>query len=77
MAFVDHDFHIHSYLSPCSGAEGVTQTAENILKYAEENGFNTICVTDHYWDETVPSRVGMWRRVRTEHLPGPDAEEIP
>ena len=77
MAFVDHDFHIHSYLSPCSGAEGVTQTAENILKYAEENGFNTICVTDHYWDETVPSRGGMWRRGRTERLPGPDAEEIP
>ena len=80
MAFVDHDFHIHSYLSPGSGAEGVTQTAENILKYAEENGFNTICVTDHYWDETVPSRVGMWRRENTAWirsiLPLPQSERV-
>ena len=80
MAFVDHDFHIHSYLSPCAGAEGVTQTAENILKYAEENGFNTICVTDHYWDETVPSRVGMWRRENTAWirsiLPLPQSERV-
>lgn len=60
MAFADHDLHIHSSLSPCAGAEGITQTPENILKYAEENNFNTICVTDHFWDETVSGAEGTW-----------------
>lgn len=59
MAFVDHDLHIHSNLSSCAGPKGITQTKENILKYAERNGFRTICVTDHYWDEAMPSRIGM------------------
>nr|MCR5263660.1 hypothetical protein [Clostridiales bacterium] len=26
---------------------------------AEDNGLKTICVTDHYWDETVPSGAGL------------------
>ena len=60
MAFVDHDLHIHSYLSPCAGEEGKTQTPENILRYAEKNGLNTICITDHYWDETVPGAENTW-----------------
>ncbi len=68
MAFVDHDLHIHSSLSPCAGPKGETQTKENIFKYAQENQFNTICVTDHYWDEAVPSRVGMWKRENTDWL---------
>ena len=34
MAFVDHDLHIHSRVSPCAGPEGDTQLPENILKYA-------------------------------------------
>lgn len=51
----DHDFHIHSKLSLCSGRE--EQTKENILKYAIDNNLNTICITDHFWDEAVP---GAW-----------------
>ena len=51
----DHDFHIHSKLSLCSGRE--EQTKENILKYAIDNNLNTICITDHFWDEEVP---GAW-----------------
>lgn len=53
MKFVfDHDLHIHSKLSLCSGDP--EQTPENILRYAEENGLHTICLTDHMWDENVP-----------------------
>ena len=48
---IDHDLHIHSYLSLCS--QNPEQNAENILKYAIENGLKTICVTDHFWDEEV------------------------
>lgn len=48
----DHDYHIHSQLSLCSGHP--EQTTANILKYGEDNGFKHICLTDHYWDENVP-----------------------
>ena len=48
----DHDYHIHSQLSLCSGHP--EQTTANILKYGEDNNFKHICLTDHYWDENVP-----------------------
>jgi len=81
MSFVDHDLHIHSSLSPCSGELGRTQTPENILKYAEENNFNTICLTDHYWDETVPGAQHTWyAKQNTElirsALPLPQSEHV-
>ena len=49
---IDHDLHIHSQLSLCSGHK--EQTADNILKYAKENGLKHVCITDHFWDELVP-----------------------
>lgn len=48
---IDHDLHIHSRHSLCSG--NPLQTPENILNYAKENNLNTICLTDHYWDPAV------------------------
>lgn len=48
----DNDLHIHTYISPCSCDR--RQTPENILKYACDNGFSDICITDHFWDEKVP-----------------------
>lgn len=47
----DHDLHIHSQISICSGDP--EQTAERILQYAKDNNLKQICVTDHFWDETV------------------------
>ncbi|MBR2441578.1 MAG: PHP domain-containing protein [Clostridia bacterium] len=47
----DHDLHIHSGLSLCS--KDPEQNKENILRYAEEKGLHTICITDHFWDEKV------------------------
>lgn len=49
----DHDFHIHSTVSRCCHDD--SQTPEAILKYAKENGFNKICLTNHFWDENVRS----------------------
>lgn len=49
---IDHDYHIHSYLSLCSNDK--EQTTERILKYAKENNLSSICITDHYWDASVP-----------------------
>ena len=48
----DHDYHIHSGLSLCSA--NPDQTPEAILRYSKKNGFKKICLTNPYWDETVP-----------------------
>ncbi len=53
----DHDFHIHSTTSPCCNDE--SQTTENILKYAKENNYKRVCLTNHIWDENVES-VNIW-----------------
>ena len=52
---IDHDYHIHTGLSLCSGDP--EQTAERILKYAKDNGLSRICITNHYWDKAVD---GAW-----------------
>lgn len=49
---VDHDLHTHSFLSQCSNDP--EQTPEFLLRYAQEEGLRTICLTDHFWDESIP-----------------------
>ena len=75
---IDHDLHIHSQLSACS--RHPEQTPERILRYARENGLNTVCVTDHYWDEAVPGASGWYTVQNTPHirqsLPLPQAEGV-
>lgn len=46
---VDHDLHIHSFLSACS--RNPEQNPGRMVQYAKENGLKQICVTDHFWDE--------------------------
>lgn len=55
---VDHDFHIHSGGSMCSGDPN--QTPARILRYAADEGFSAVALTDHFWDETVPMPRGGW-----------------
>lgn len=45
---IDHDLHIHSYLSACS--RNPEQNPQRMHRYALENGLKQICVTDHFWD---------------------------
>ena len=79
---VDHDFHIHTYISPCAGEEAKLQTTQRILEYAVENGFSTIVATDHFWDSLVPSKanLGMYEELNFEYLskakPLPQAENV-
>ncbi len=54
---VDHDLHIHSHLSLCSN--DMRQNTEAILRYGEENGLHTLCLTDHMWDRAIPGARGM------------------
>ena len=73
---IDHDLHIHSQLSSCSGHP--EQTAERILQHARDNGLSTVCVTDHYWDSAVLGASGWYQPQNFEHLckilPLPKAE---
>lgn len=62
----DHDLHIHSRLSPCSGDEN--QTCAGILEYAKQNGLTTVAVTDHFWDSSVPGASGWYKPLDHAHL---------
>lgn len=53
----DHDYHIHTFLSVCSNDE--VQVPSAILGISKELGLKEICLTDHYWDETVPCRTAV------------------
>ena len=55
---IDHDLHVHSSISLCSGDP--SQTPERILRYAKDNGFTDVCITDHFWDETVHLLPESW-----------------
>jgi histidinol phosphatase-like PHP family hydrolase len=78
MRFIaDHDYHIHSKISICS--DHPEQTNERILRYAEENGLSKICLTDHFWDESLPARCGFYNQQGFERikkaLPLPQSEK--
>lgn len=75
---IDHDLHIHSQISACSGHP--EQTAERILLHARDNKLSTICVTDHYWDSAVPGASGWYQPQNFDRiakiLPLPKAEGV-
>jgi len=75
---IDNDLHIHSKLSLCSNDD--EQTCERILQYAKDNALKTICVTDHFWDETVDGASSWYKLQNYQHIlqskPLPQAEGI-
>lgn len=75
---IDHDYHIHSYLSSCSNDP--RQTGESILQYAKNMGLDSICITDHYWDSSVPGASKWYQPQNFDHIsqskPLPKADGI-
>ena len=63
---IDHDYHIHSYLSSC--AKDPAQTPEKILECARERGISRICLTDHYWDSAVPGASRWYTPQNFDHI---------
>jgi histidinol phosphatase-like PHP family hydrolase len=63
---IDHDLHIHSHLSSCS--DDPEQTKERILQHAKDEGLKTICVTDHFWDETLDCELEWYQKQNYEHI---------
>ena len=66
MFSVDHDYHIHTHLSTCSGDP--EQTVENITRFAQQNGMHTICITDHLWDDSVPGASAWYQPQNIAHI---------
>ncbi len=65
----DHDYHIHSSISPCSNDP--QQLPENILNYALKNNLHEIVLTDHFWDTLVDGdEKGIWKQVPYEVVSG-------
>lgn len=62
----DHDLHIHSHLSTCSKCPD--QTPERIAQYAMDEGLHTVCLTDHFWDETVPGASAWYEKQNYPHI---------
>lgn len=63
---IDHDLHIHSFLSRCS--KDPCQTTAAILDYAEKNNMNTVCITDHYWDSLVDGASEWYSKQNFDHI---------
>ena len=75
---IDHDYHIHTFLSWCSSDEGQLPAA--ILEIAKARGLKQICVTDHYWDSAVLGASNWYAPQNFEHIskskPLPQDENI-
>lgn len=75
---IDHDYHIHSFLSSC--AHDPVQDERFILEKAKELRLSRICLTNHYWDSAVPGASKWYEPQNFEHIsaskPLPEAEGI-
>ena len=75
---VDHDIHIHSQISLCSGDP--EQNPQRILQYAKDNGLHTLCLTDHFWENTIDGASEFYAAQDFEHIsaakPLPQTEGI-
>ena len=63
---IDHDYHIHSCLSPCS--QDPAQNPNAILNYALQNGFKKICLTDHFWDDAIAGASEWYKPQNLAHI---------
>jgi histidinol phosphatase-like PHP family hydrolase len=77
-ANIIHDLHQHSVLSACCHDRDMTP--ERLLANAIEEGYDTICITDHAWDARVPGASKWYAPQTVEHilqsLPLPSSGDI-
>lgn len=75
---IDHDYHLHTKLSLCSLDNEMTP--QRIMRYAEENGFSSVCITDHFWDASIPTDSPFYTVQNFEHisesLPLPESDRV-
>lgn len=61
-----HDLHCHSCLSSCSGDPRCTP--ETVYRLAADMGYDTICLTDHLWDASVPGASDWYAPQDIDHV---------
>ena len=75
---IDHDLHVHSTLSVC--CKDAEMTPEFLLSRAENEGLSTICLTNHFWDESLSCESDWYRAQNFAHisraLPLPQSEGV-
>ncbi len=75
---IDHDYHIHTFLSSCS--RDPEQTPERLLRYAEENGLKDLCLTNHFWDPAVDTPTKWYEPQDFDHVasarPLPQSDKV-
>ena len=63
---IDHDFHIHTYLSKCS--RDPDQNIDNIVDICKKLGYKKIAITDHGWDDIIPNMIPFYNGQNIEHI---------
>lgn len=63
---IDHDYHIHTYLSKCSNDE--EENVDNIVKKARELGYKDICITDHLFDDSFKHEMSFYNGQNFSHI---------
>ena len=63
---IDHDYHIHTYLSSCS--RDPEQNIDMIGRYARENKLDRIVITDHFWDENIECTFSWYKPQDFAHI---------
>jgi len=63
---VCNDLHQHTILSSCSSDQKMIP--QRLLDNAVENGYDTICVTDHVWDTLVSGSSKWYTPQNIEHI---------
>jgi len=75
---VNHDIHLHTYLSDCCHDENMTAAA--VLDHAVKHDYDTICYTDHCWDSTVPGASSWYAPQSVDHVfskhPLPESKDV-
>ncbi|MDD4368276.1 MAG: PHP domain-containing protein [Oscillospiraceae bacterium] len=66
MVEIKHDLHQHSILSDC--CRDPQMTPQTMLEHAVKSGYDTICITDHYWDTLAPGADDWYIPQNTEHV---------
>ena len=64
--FANHDLHVHTNLSSCARDHGASP--QELVDFAEKNGYDTICITNHMWDSTVPGASEWYLPQNMEHI---------
>jgi histidinol phosphatase-like PHP family hydrolase len=64
---INHDLHIHTYLSACCAAKE-EQQAGNIIKRAEEMGLTAIGLSDHIWVNPAIEPTGWYKPQNETHI---------